>query len=122
MKVFLAVLILIFSFQSWTKADDISDFEIEGMSIGDSALRYFDKVEIDNSTSVMQGEYKKSILRTNLKQYDSLILTYKNNDKKYILEGLTGNIEIYSDIYRSFCLQLFYCLQTKNTCWLRHTY
>ena len=98
MRIFIAVLVLIFSFQSWTKADDIKDFEIERMSIGDSALRYFDKGEIDNSTSVMQGEYKKSILRINLKQYDSLILTYKNNDKNYIIAGLTGNIAIYSNI------------------------
>ena len=36
MRIFLSILILIFSFQSWTKADDIRDFEIEGISIGDS--------------------------------------------------------------------------------------
>ena len=46
MRVFIAVLVLIFSFQSWTKADDISDFEIEGMSIGDSLLNYFSEEEI----------------------------------------------------------------------------
>ena len=46
MRVFLAVLFLIFSLQSWTKADDISDFQIEGMSIGDSALDYFSEKEI----------------------------------------------------------------------------
>ena len=40
MRVFIAVLVLIFSLQSWTKADDIRDFEIEGMSIGDSLLDY----------------------------------------------------------------------------------
>jgi len=45
MRVFFAVLILIFSLQSWTKADDISDFEIEGMSIGDSALDFFSENE-----------------------------------------------------------------------------
>ena len=38
---FLLILILTFSFQSLTKADDIRDFEIEGMSIGDSAIRFF---------------------------------------------------------------------------------
>ena len=36
----------LFCFQSWTKADDISDFQIEGMSIGDSALVYFSEKEI----------------------------------------------------------------------------
>jgi len=32
MKRLLLILILTLSFQSWTKADDISDFEIEGVS------------------------------------------------------------------------------------------
>jgi len=43
MRLFLSVLILFFSFQTWTKADDISEFEIEGMSIGESALDFFTK-------------------------------------------------------------------------------
>ena len=40
------ILILTLSLQSWTKADDISEFEIEGMSIGDSALDFFSESEI----------------------------------------------------------------------------
>ena len=46
MKKLLLILILTLSFQSLAKADDISDFQIEGMSIGDSALDYFTKDEI----------------------------------------------------------------------------
>ena len=46
MRVFIAVLVLIFSLQSWTKADDIRDFEIEGMSIGDSLLEFASEKEI----------------------------------------------------------------------------
>ena len=42
----LVIFILTISFQSWAKADDIRDFEIEGMSIGDSALDYFSEKEI----------------------------------------------------------------------------
>jgi len=34
MRILIAVLVLIFSLQSLIKADDISDFQIEGMSIG----------------------------------------------------------------------------------------
>ena len=34
------VLVLTFNFQSLTKADDIRDFEIEGISIGDSLLNF----------------------------------------------------------------------------------
>ena len=46
MKRLILILILTLSFQSLTKADDIRDFQIEGMSIGDSALDYFNKKEI----------------------------------------------------------------------------
>ena len=46
MRVFIAVLVLIFSFQTWTKADDIRDFQIEGMTIGDSLLDYVSEGEI----------------------------------------------------------------------------
>ncbi len=48
MKTVLAVLILTFSLQSMIKAEDISDFEIEGISIGDSLLDFFSKNQIDN--------------------------------------------------------------------------
>ena len=47
MRVFLVVLLLIFTLKSWSKADDIRDFQIEGISIGDSALDYFPKSEIE---------------------------------------------------------------------------
>ena len=43
MKFLFLILFLILNFQSWTKANDIRDFQIEGMSIGDSALKYFSK-------------------------------------------------------------------------------
>ena len=48
MRLFIAVLVLIFSFQSLPKADDIKDFEIEGMSIGDSLLDFYSKSKIQN--------------------------------------------------------------------------
>ena len=40
MNKILLILILSLNFQSWTKADDIRDFQIEGMSIGDSLLDF----------------------------------------------------------------------------------
>ena len=43
MRVLIIILVLVFSLQSWSKADDISDFEIEGMSVGDSLLDHFTK-------------------------------------------------------------------------------
>ena len=52
MRVFLTVLTLIFSLQSLTKADDISDFEIEGMSIGDSLVNHFTKKKNNKRSQV----------------------------------------------------------------------
>ena len=45
-KRLLLILILTLSFQTWTKADDIKDFEVEGISIGDSLLGHMSKREI----------------------------------------------------------------------------
>ena len=49
MKRLLLILILTLSFQTLSKADDIRDFEIEGMSIGDSLLDFFTEREIKNN-------------------------------------------------------------------------
>ena len=48
----LIILILTLSFQSWTKADVIRDFEIEGISIGDSLLDYYTEDKIESSSDV----------------------------------------------------------------------
>ena len=45
MKTFILIFLLFISFQSLTKSDDISDFEIEGISIGDNALDHLAKVK-----------------------------------------------------------------------------
>ena len=47
MKTLLTFFVLLFS--SSVIAEDISDFEIEGMSIGDSLLDYFSEDEIINN-------------------------------------------------------------------------
>ena len=82
MKVFLSVLILIFSLQSWTKADDISDFEIEGMSVGDSLLKFANEEKIRLSISNQKYPndkftiYEADQLVLN-KKYDYLTVTTK---------------------------------------------
>ena len=50
MKIIVIFFIIIFTLQSWTKADDIKDFQIEGMSIGDSLLDYYTEEEIKDFT------------------------------------------------------------------------
>ena len=45
----LIFILFIFSFATITLAEDVKDFEIEGISIGDSLLDYFTKKEIKDT-------------------------------------------------------------------------
>ena len=93
MKKILLILIITFSLQSWAKAEDISDFEIEGMSIGDSLLDYFDINTIENSRKYEYKNdkfYSVDIWDDKFKLFQALQFHLKKNDKKYIIHGLSG--------------------------------
>ena len=96
MNKFLLILILIFSLQSWTKADDIRDFQIEGMSIGDSALDYFSEEKINSN--IGETGYKSDKFyavsiedSTKFENYEFLVFHFKKNDNKYIIHSISGN-------------------------------
>ena len=96
MRVFIAVLVLIFSFQSWTRADDISDFEIEGISIGDSLLDYYSEKKIINTYKYYYPKSKKFIMiegsfDKHLEIYEEFYVTYKDNGK-FIIHEIKGVI------------------------------
>ena len=98
MRIFLLILILIFNLQSSTKADDVSDFEIEGISIGDTLLKKFSRDEIE---SFYKALYYKDDLYTTIEsleissnnKYDYISYSYKTNDKDYILVGLVADVD-----------------------------
>jgi len=98
MKRLLLILILTFSFQSWSKADDISDFEIEGMSIGDSLLDFYSKKEIqkfynyDDLPSDMKFRIADDETNSNSEQYEGLQFFYKPQDKKFTIHHISGRI------------------------------
>jgi hypothetical protein len=98
MKRLLIILILTLSFQTITKADDIRDFEIEGMSLGDSALNFFTEDEIINN--IRKNSYKGSdglffdsqFEDDNYGLYELVTLSFKKYDKKYKIYSLGGLI------------------------------
>jgi hypothetical protein len=101
----LLILILTLSFQSWTKADDIKDFEIEGISIGDSLLNYISDSEIKkNKFFLKQSGNNKQYSKINLTElinietFESLTATFKTSDNKYKLETIQGLIDFTNDI------------------------
>ena len=93
MRIFITILVLIFSLQTEIKSDDIKDFEIEGISIGDSALNFFNIDAIRNNTYEYPNKKYKRVQNDDydfFKIYDAVDFHYKNNDKKYIIESLSG--------------------------------
>ena len=95
--------VLLFTLQNPSWADDIRDFQIEGMSIGDSLLDYFDESEIkkslQNTTYYPKSKKFKIILfkATNSDLYYRYDVHIKNNDKNYIIYSLKGLIKISID-------------------------
>ena len=92
MRIFLAFIILIFSLQSSTNADDIRDFEIEGISIGDSALDFFsqDKLKTNEikDINLIDTKYLKSCFNDYGNIYDRICISYIKN----IIESIQGQI------------------------------
>ena len=97
MKRLLLILILTFSFQSLTKADDIRDFEIEGMSVGDSLLDYMTKKEINLSKrNYFKNQRKYYVVgkAKNLEKYEVVDLYLKTGDKNYTIRTIGGMITL----------------------------
>ena len=85
-----------------SRADDIKDFQIEGMSLGDSLLNYFSEEKILNSKR--NYSYKDDKFYPVGFNYENFFLIYnsvdihlKKNDKKYIPYAIDGII-FYDDI------------------------
>ena len=93
MKTLLTLFVLLFS--SSLFAEDISDFEIEGMSIGDSALDYFSEKKISSLPKHFHRKSRKFFYviigpEKKFKVYDKVILNFKANDKNYKIYALSG--------------------------------
>ena len=97
MKKFFTVLILIFVLESISKADDIKDFQIEGISIGDSLLDYYSLNEIteseNNATYFPKSKKFKVIFfdAKNKELYRKITFEIKRKDKNYIIYGVKGS-------------------------------
>tara|TARA_B100001059_G_C17532443_1_gene426237 strand:- start:117 stop:701 length:585 start_codon:yes stop_codon:yes gene_type:complete len=101
MKRLLAYLFIVlglgFTFNANAEDNDIRDFQIEGMSIGDSALDYFTKEEIKkNSQNYYKDKTFTPVQMDNFpffKTYSSVDFVYKTNDPKYIIHSIYGVID-----------------------------
>ena len=94
-KLLIYLLFILFSFQSWSSADDIRDFEIEGISIGDSLLDHFKIQSIKSARKYTYNDnkfYSIDIWSDKFNQYTAIQFHLKKNDKKYIIQSLSGTL------------------------------
>ena len=107
--------LLLFSFQTSSWADDIRDFQIEGMSLGNSLLDYLSEKQIsDEIKSSNAFVYKNNKFvaiyfpgSQNSEVYDFVGVTFKPNDKKYIIHEIKG--------YLNFPNKLEDCLKKRDS-------
>lgn len=93
----LLILILIFSYQTFSNADDIKEFEIEGMSIGDSLLTYYNKEQIQsgyqNASYYRDKIFAVIFVKKDSNIYDRIQVTLKPDDRNHKIFALEGIID-----------------------------
>tara|TARA_B100000886_G_scaffold119914_1_gene80684 strand:- start:17501 stop:18070 length:570 start_codon:yes stop_codon:yes gene_type:complete len=99
MRLFIIVLVLILNLQSWIKAD-IKNFQIEGMSIGDSLLDYMNINEIRNDLKkqINWQHTDKKFQRVErykgpFQNYEYVASIIKPDDPNYRIYGISGMID-----------------------------
>ena len=75
MKVLLTLFVLLFS--TSVVAENISDFQIEGISLGDSALDYFEKKELKEQTRTNKSKIYDKYCSQKFTTYENGICFYK---------------------------------------------
>ena len=104
MKVLITLYVLFFSTSMF--AEDMSDFQIEGISIGDSLLNYMSEKEIEKEIENNKYMYEyfevelfgEVYLSSNSFQtYEYLSFFVKLNDEKYIIYSVRGIISYNED-------------------------
>ena len=103
-KIFIFICFLVLIFPPLSFAEDISEFEIEGISIGDSLLKYMSRAEIENNLVYVYEDLDKYIgkdvaqvsYNKNLTIYDEIHLDVKTTDDMFEIVALNG-ILFYED-------------------------
>ncbi len=94
--------LILFSFSVPSFADDIRDFQIEGMSIGDSLLDYFGEDKIKNHLHFPYFSDKYALWvnpeNVSFEIFDGIQVHVKKNDPQYIIKALDGHIYYYENI------------------------
>ena len=104
--------LILFSFSASSFAEDISEFQIEGISIGDSLLDHLSKEEIITEIeskkptyNYLTDEFGEVYLRGNFDTYDRLSFFVKPKDKHYTIYSIAGSISYDDKLEQCFAKQ-----------------
>ena len=99
MKKLLGIVVLSLLLSLNAHADDIKDFQIEGVSIGDSILDYYSEETIKKETEEVwpNTTYVQFCSEGNLNDFQYLCFAYLKKDKKYTIHQLSGETDLTFD-------------------------
>ena len=105
MKKLLIFIVFNFYLINPSYGNQIEDFQIEDISMWDSALKHFSKAEIINNKKLYYQYIKKdkdmfstSEISGNYENYDVLQFSYKTNDPKFKIYYIAGIIDFDNDV------------------------
>tara|TARA_E500000178_G_scaffold270534_1_gene268423 strand:+ start:2599 stop:3180 length:582 start_codon:yes stop_codon:yes gene_type:complete len=109
MKKFLTIIILSLYFITPSQADDIRDFQINGISLGDSLLSFYSKELIQQTLKDKKKSYfykdKKyaDLFLSNIKKeepYDFIQITIKPSEKLFYVHSIAGQINFQDNMVK----------------------
>ena len=95
MRIFFSVLLIILSFQSLSRANDVKEIELDGLSLGTSLLKFTSESEIKkNKLNYFEDErqYYVVFYNKNLSRFDDMEIYLKTNDDKYIMKSINAGL------------------------------
>ena len=118
--------LILFSFSVPSFADNIDEYQIEGISIGDSLLDHLSKEEIITEIesnkptyNYLTDEFGEVYLSGNFEIYDPISFFVKPNDKNYIIYDIRGVVGYDDNIEQCYAKQKEiveeFSLSYKNT-------
>ena len=105
-KIFTYLFLIFFSFLVSSHAENIKDFQIEGISLGDSLLDHFSKKMIKKNKMDYYNNDKFTAVdfrdKSLFKNYDGAQIHYKTKGNKYIIYALDFVLEFENNFNQCF--------------------
>ena len=122
MKRLLLILVLTFSFQTLTRADEINDYVVENFSVGDSLLNFYSynkiKEKINSKTTFWypNNAYASILVKSkDFKVYDEVGIVINTKDDKFIIHSIEGTFNYQSNIDECYKKQDIITADLKDT-------